>query len=75
MNIYQILKTTLYEKVVLSLLKRSVLSISEALNCLSEIESETKSSNNDNNFLIMVKQKGRDTTNQSKSGPGGNKVA
>lgn len=57
MNSYNILKSTLYESIVLSLLKRNIISLDEAIGCLNAIDKDIKSTNDLNNEMIMVKQK------------------
>lgn len=67
MNCYEVLKTTLYESIVLSLLRRNILSLDEAVGCLNDINSKTKIINNLHKEIIMVKQKGLTNTSIDKS--------
>lgn len=58
MNSYKVLKSTLYESIVLSLLKRNIISLNEAIGCLDEIDKDNKTNKDLNKETIMVKQKG-----------------
>jgi hypothetical protein len=58
MNSYKVLKSTLYESIVLSLLKRNIISLNEAIGCLDEIDKDNKTLKDLNKETIMVKQKG-----------------
>ncbi len=58
MNSYKVLKSALYESIVLSLLKRNIISLNEAIGCLDEIDKDNKTDKDLNKETIMVKQKG-----------------
>lgn len=58
MNSYKVLKSALYESIVLSLLKRNIISLNEAIGCLDEIDKDNKTDKDLNKEMIMVKQKG-----------------
>lgn len=67
MNNYQILKTALYESIVLSLLRRHILSLDEAVGCLNDIDKHIKIFNDLHKEITMVKQKGLSNTRTAKS--------
>ncbi|MCU0105623.1 hypothetical protein N7603_08120 [Acholeplasma vituli] len=58
MNSYKVLKSALYESIILSLLKRNIISLNEAIGCLDEIDKDNKTDKDLNKETIMVKQKG-----------------
>ena len=58
MENYNILKQSLYDSIILSLLKRNILSLDEAVGCLNETKTETKTTNDLYKDLSMVEQKG-----------------
>lgn len=67
LNHYQILKTALYESIVLSLLRRHILSLDEAIGCLKDIDNDSKVLIDLNKEITMVKQKGLSNTRTAKS--------
>jgi len=58
MKNYEILKTKLYDSIILSLLKRNIISLDEAFGCLKDINKENKPPIDLNKDLSMVKHKG-----------------
>ena len=67
MKIYDIAKGTLYDSIILSLLKRNIISLDEAVNCLNDIDIQLNRPNDLNNNLIKLKQKGLTNTSTGKS--------
>mgnify|MGYP001337619808 FL=1 len=67
MKIYDIAKGTLYDSIILSLLKRNIISLDEAVNCLNDIDIQLNQPNDLNNDLIKLKQKGLTNTSTGKS--------
>ena len=67
MQIYETLKTALFESIVLSLLRRNLLSLNEAVGCLNDINNQTKFTNDLNKEIIMLKQKGLTNISTDKS--------
>jgi hypothetical protein len=67
MKIYDIAKGTLYDSIILSLLKRNIISLDEAVNCLNDIDIQLNQPNDLNNNLIKLKQKGLTNTSTGKS--------
>lgn len=65
-NYYQILKTALYESIVLSLLRRHILSLDEAIGCLKDIDKQSNLLIDLNKEFTMVKQKGLTNTSIDK---------
>ena len=58
MKTYEILQKTLYDSIILSLLKRNILSIDEAVNCLKDLDKKDNLDKDLNKDFIMVKHKG-----------------
>lgn len=67
MKNYQVLKSAFYDTIILSLLRRNILSLDEAIGCLNDIDKTLKSRNDLNKEIIMVKQKGLTNTSTGKS--------
>jgi|LSQX01.3.fsa_nt_gb hypothetical protein len=67
MKIYDIAKGTLYDSIILSLLKRNIISLDEAVNCLNDIDIQLNRPNDLNNNLFKLKQKGLTNTSTGKS--------
>lgn len=58
MDNYYVLQTTLYDSIILSLLKRNIISLNEAFNCLNAITNQSNRNKDLHKDLIKVKQKG-----------------
>ena len=67
MKIYEILKRTLYNSIILSLLKRNIISLDEAVGCLNDVDNLLNRPNDLNNNLFKLKQKGLTNTSTGKS--------
>ena len=58
MKTYEILQKTLYDSIILSLLKRNILSLDEAVNCLNDLDKKDNVEKDLNKDFTMVKHKG-----------------
>ena len=58
MDNYNVLQTTLYDSIILSLLKRNIISLNEAFNCLNAVANQSNAYKDLHKDLIKVKQKG-----------------
>ena len=67
MEKYQLLQTSLYDKIILSLLRKHILSLHEAIGCLNDISTFNKVHKGLTKDFIMVKQKGLTNTSIDKS--------
>jgi|GEM_PF-5578806 len=67
MKKYQLLQISLYDKIILSLLKRNILSLHEAIGCLNDISTFNRVHKDLTKDFIMVKQKGLTNTSIDKS--------
>lgn len=68
MKTYDILQKTLYDSIILSLLKRNILSIDEAVNCLKDLDKKDNTEKDLNKDFIMVKHKGLTNPTQGNGG-------
>lgn len=58
MKSYEILQSAYYDSIVLSLLRRNIISLSEAVNCLNDINKHKEPRKDLNKDFTMVKPKG-----------------